>query len=97
MMDDLLYTITLLIKNIRGLKELSNVSKHRFKSSYKDVIYQVYKENWGIILLKISVLITGHVEHDIRKCFSSSISPDVQRRQSLSCRRAPCLESRNII
>jgi hypothetical protein len=42
-----------------------------------------------LILLNISVLITGHVEHDIRKCFSSSISPDVQRRQSLSCRRAP--------
>ena len=40
-------SITLLIKNIRGLKELSNVSKHKFKSSYKDVIYQVYKENWG--------------------------------------------------
>jgi hypothetical protein len=57
-------SITLLIKNIRGLKELSNVSKHKFK------------------------FITGHVEHDIRKCFSSSVSPDVQRRQSLSCRRA---------
>jgi hypothetical protein len=42
-----------------------------------------------LILLNISVLITGHVEHDIRKCFSSSISPDVQWRQSLSCRRAP--------
>jgi hypothetical protein len=31
-------SIMLLIKNIRGLKELSNVSKHKFKSSYKDVI-----------------------------------------------------------
>jgi hypothetical protein len=40
--------------NIRGLKELSNVSKHKFKSSYKDVIYQVYKENWGKQMLKHS-------------------------------------------
>ena len=47
-------SITLLIKNIRGLKELSNVSKHKFKSSYKDVIYQVYKENWGKQMLKHS-------------------------------------------
>jgi hypothetical protein len=60
-----------------------------------------------LILLNISVLITGHVEHDIRKCFSSSISPDVQRRQNLSCRRAPwyrllsicnlCDEIRNLV
>jgi hypothetical protein len=28
-------SIRLLIKNIRGLKELSNVSKHKFKSSYQ--------------------------------------------------------------
>jgi hypothetical protein len=47
-------SITLLIKNIRGLKELSNVSKHKFISSYKDVIYQVYKENWGKQMLKHS-------------------------------------------
>ena len=47
-------SITLLIKNIRGLKELSNVSKHKFKSSCKDVIYQVYKENWGKQMLKQS-------------------------------------------
>jgi hypothetical protein len=30
------------------------VSKHKFKSSYKDVIYQVYKENWGKQMLKHS-------------------------------------------
>ena len=47
-------SITLLIKNIRGLKELSNVSKNKFKSSFKDVIYQVYKENWGKQMLKHS-------------------------------------------
>jgi hypothetical protein len=47
-------SITLHIKNIRGLKELSNVSKHKFKSSNKDVIYQVYKENWGKQMLKHS-------------------------------------------
>ena len=47
-------SITLLIKNIRGLKELSNVSKHKFKSSYKDVIYHLYKENWGKQMLKHS-------------------------------------------
>jgi hypothetical protein len=28
----------------------------------------------------ITLLIKNHVEHDIRKCFSLSISPDVQRR-----------------
>jgi hypothetical protein len=49
-------SITLLFKNIRGLKKLPiNVSKHKFKSSYKDVIYQVYKENWGKQMLKHSL------------------------------------------
>ena len=52
-------------------------------------------------------LFQEHVEHDIMKLFSSSISPDVQRRQSLSCRRAPwyrplsicnlCDEIRNLV
>jgi hypothetical protein len=30
------------------------VSKHKFETSYKDVIYQVYKENWGKQMLKHS-------------------------------------------
>ena len=30
------------------------MSKHKFKSSYKDVIYQVYKENLGKQMLKHS-------------------------------------------
>ena len=65
-------SITLLIKNIRGLKELSNVSKHKFKYSDKDVIYQVYKENWGKQILniqKVNYVATANSKHtlDLKK------------------------------
>jgi hypothetical protein len=88
-------SITLLFKNIRGLKKLPiNVSKHKFKSSYKAVIYQVYKENWGKQMLKHSEgnmlleNVSHHLSHKIcnrgKVCLVGE-HPDITLSQFVIC------------